>query len=146
MWKWKFKYKNGKTSDTLYLPVNRTTKLNLRSLDVIHSLYIPAFRIKEDAVAGRTNYMVLVPERMGSYDIACAEYCGMNHAFMYSKLNVVSQEEFDRWLNQNTGQDQAPAQTGAQANPAQQNPQQGTQTPAPQDSSSKPQPRGSSPK
>jgi cytochrome c oxidase subunit 2 len=144
MWQWSFTYKNGKTSDTLYLPVNRSTKLNLKSLDVIHSLYIPAFRIKEDAVAGRTNYMVLIPEKMGSYDIACAEYCGMNHAFMYTKLNVVSQEEFDKWVNTKT--EQAPAQPGAQANPAQQNTRQGTQTGTQKDSSSKPQPPGNSPK
>jgi len=98
MWAWDFNYPNGKKTDTLYLPVNKSAKLNLVSADINHSFYIPAFRIKEDIISGRENYMVVTPEEIGSYDIACAEYCGMNHSLMYSKLIVVSQADFDKWI------------------------------------------------
>lgn len=98
MWAWKFTYPNGKTSDTLFVPQNKNIKFNITSIDVNHSFYIPAFRIKEDAVYGRNNYFVLKPEKIGSYDIACAEYCGLNHSLMYTKMVVVPQEDFTLWL------------------------------------------------
>ena len=100
MWGWSFEYDNGKQSDTLYIPLSKTTKITLTSRDVLHSLYIPAFRLKEDAVAGQNHYMVLTPKETGSYDIACAEYCGLNHSMMYTKLKVVKDEEFNAWLQQ----------------------------------------------
>lgn len=100
MWGWSFEYENGKQSDTLYIPLSKTTKITLTSRDVLHSLYIPAFRLKEDAVAGKNHYMVLTPKEEGSYDIACAEYCGLNHSMMYTKLKVVKDDEFYAWLQQ----------------------------------------------
>ncbi len=99
MWAWKFYYPNGKTSDTLFVPLNKNIKFNIKSLDVNHSFYIPAFRIKEDAIQGRENYFVLKPDKIGSYDIACAEYCGLNHSLMYTKMIVVPQTDFTAWLN-----------------------------------------------
>lgn len=100
MWGWNFEYNNGKKTDTLYIPLSKTTKIILTSRDVNHSLYIPAFRLKEDAVAGQTHYLILTPKESGSYDIACAEYCGLNHSMMYTKLVVMKDEEFDKWLNE----------------------------------------------
>lgn len=100
MWGWNFEYNNGKKTDTLYIPLSKTTKIILTSRDVNHSLYIPAFRLKEDAVAGKTHYLILTPKESGSYDIACAEYCGLNHSMMYTKLVVMKDEEFDKWLNE----------------------------------------------
>jgi len=100
MWGWNFEYNNGKKTDTLYIPLSKTTKIVLTSRDVNHSLYIPAFRLKEDAVAGQTHYLILTPKEAGSYDIACAEYCGLNHSMMYTKLVVMKDEEFNRWLNE----------------------------------------------
>lgn len=100
MWGWSFEYDNGKQSDTLYIPLSKTTKITLTSRDVLHSLYIPAFRLKEDAVAGKNHFLVLTPKETGSYDIACAEYCGLNHSMMYTKLKVVKDEEFNAWLQQ----------------------------------------------
>ncbi len=97
---WNFEYENGKKSDTLYIPLNKTTKIVLTSRDVNHSLYIPAFRLKEDAVAGKTHYLILTPREEGSYDIACAEYCGLNHSMMYTKLVVMNDENFFKWLNE----------------------------------------------
>lgn len=99
MWAWKFSYENGKTTDTLFIPVGRPVKFLITSVDVNHSFYIPAFRIKEDAVPGRENYMVVEPKEIGSFDIACAEYCGLNHSLMYSKVYVVPENEFSQWLN-----------------------------------------------
>jgi len=98
MWGWEFQYENGKKSKELFLPVNEPVKLNLHSLDVIHSLYIPSFRIKEDVVPGKQNYMWFIPELKGSYEILCAEYCGLRHSYMESKVHVLPKEEFDTWL------------------------------------------------
>ncbi|TAL66790.1 MAG: cytochrome c oxidase subunit II [Bacteroidetes bacterium] len=101
MWAWEFDYNNGKKSGELYIPVNRAIKLELNSMDVNHSLYIPAFRIKEDVIYGRENYMVIQPDKIGTYVIACAEYCGLNHSHMYSKLHVLSKKDFEKWISDN---------------------------------------------
>lgn len=98
MWKWGFEYENGKRYDTLYLPVGRPVKLELNSLDVVHSFYIPAYRLKEDVLPNKDNYLAFIPDKIGSYDIACAEYCGLNHAYMYNTLHVIPEDEFERWV------------------------------------------------
>jgi len=102
MWSWKFEYANGKTTNELVLPVGKAVKLNLYSPDVIHSLYIPAFRIKEDLVPGKENYMWFIPNIEGSYEILCAEYCGLRHSFMEAKTRIVTEEEFQKWLAEET--------------------------------------------
>jgi cytochrome c oxidase subunit 2 len=101
MWEWEFSYDNGKKSKNLYVPLRRTIALNLESEDVNHSLYIPAFRIKSDVIAGKINQLVFTPEKPGEYIIACAEYCGLNHSDMYSKLIVLPEGEFNLWLSEN---------------------------------------------
>lgn len=98
MWDWDFEYENGKLSKDLYMPLNKAVKLELTSLDVIHSLYIPAFRVKEDAVPGAVNYMWFIGQIEGSYDVLCAEYCGLRHSYMDAKAIVVPQESFNTWL------------------------------------------------
>jgi cytochrome c oxidase subunit II len=100
MWNWTFEYENGKLSNELYLPVNKPVKLYLFSPDVIHSFYVPAFRIKEDLVPGKNNYTWFIPTLEGSYDILCAEYCGLRHSFMESKAVIVSDTAFARWLSE----------------------------------------------
>ncbi len=90
MWAWSFEYPNGVQADTLYVPVGVPVKLSLHSLDVNHSLYIPAFRIKRDVIPNRVNSMWFQTSDIGSYDIACAEYCGLRHSYMYNK--VVSED------------------------------------------------------
>ncbi len=99
MWKWSFEYDNKKKSDTLYLPVNRDVKFNLHSLDVLHSFYLPAFRVKEDAVPGRTNYYWIRTTDIGNYYATCAEYCGLNHSYMYAQIRVVDEETYLTWKN-----------------------------------------------
>lgn len=99
MWKWTFQYENGKQTDTLFVPNNKPVKMNIKSVDVNHSFYIPALRVKEDAIPGRTNYLWFLPTEIGRFDIACAEYCGLSHAYMYSKLVVMPEDEFYQWYS-----------------------------------------------
>ncbi|HUO77150.1 MAG TPA: cytochrome c oxidase subunit II [Thermodesulfovibrionales bacterium] len=96
-WSWQFTYANGKQSSTLAVPLNRPVKLILRSQDVLHCLYIPAFRIKEDCVPGLETYLWFTAKETGSYDIFCTEYCGLGHSDMLSKVVVTSAKEFDAW-------------------------------------------------
>jgi cytochrome c oxidase subunit 2 len=98
MWVWSFEYEGGKESPVLVVPLNKAVKLNLRSLDVIHSLYIPAFRIKEDVVPGKKNYMWFIAQQLGEYDILCTVYCGLRHSYMETKAKVVSEAEYATWL------------------------------------------------
>ena len=97
MWVWNFEYDNGKKSDTLYVPLSKPIKMEITSVDVNHSFYLPAFRVKEDAIPGRKNYLWFQPVALGSYNIECAEYCGLNHSAMYSKVIVMADEEFEKW-------------------------------------------------
>ena len=98
MWEWEFDYGNGKLSKELVLPVDKPVKLNLVSEDVNHSLFIPAFRVKEDVVPGYDNFLWFTPTYMGNYDILCTEYCGLLHAAMISKAKVVSEAEYTDWF------------------------------------------------
>ena len=98
MWKWSFKYEDGKTTDTLYVPVNKPIKLVLHSNDVNHSFFIPAFRVKKDVFPNRERTTWFIAEETGEYDIACAEYCGLNHSYMYAKIIVLDQVEFNNWM------------------------------------------------
>lgn len=99
MWEWNFIYPNGKESKKLVVPLNKPIKLKLISLDVVHSIYIPAFRIKEDMVKGEPDFMWFVPTQLGRFDIFCAEYCGVRHSYMTSEVNVISQADFDKWVS-----------------------------------------------
>ncbi len=98
MWDWDFQYENGKTTKDLYVPKDKAVKLNMVSLDVIHSFYIPAFRVKEDVVPGTENYMWFIGQQEGEFDILCAEYCGLRHSYMSAKVIVKPEAEFDTWL------------------------------------------------
>ena len=90
-WNWSFKYKeNGGESNVLYVPVNKNVKLILKSNDVLHSAYIPAFRAKRDVVPGRYHYLWFNATQEGVYDFFCAEYCGDNHSTMITKVEVLN--------------------------------------------------------
>ena len=110
-WAWKFTYPNGAvTAEELHLPVNRPVKFTMRSNDVIHSLYIPAFRFKQDVVPGRYTYMWVKPimeskdvldregEPKGYFDLHCTEYCGEKHSMMNVKVYVHNEEDYQAWL------------------------------------------------
>lgn len=98
MWKWSFEYPNGKISDSLIVPIDEPVKLNLISKDVLHSLYIPAFRVKQDVVPGDEKMMWFTAQRLGTYDILCAEYCGQLHSYMLTSIKVVERNDYDTWL------------------------------------------------
>ena len=99
MWNFSYEYENGKRTDTLYLPKDKPVKLNLRAMDVLHSLYIPAFRVKQDMVPNKeNNFMWFEPQRVGMYEIFCAEYCGMQHSYMYSYVKVMEDSAFQSFI------------------------------------------------
>lgn len=97
MWSWMFEYENGRKTDTLYIPRGKAVKLNLNSVDVVHSLYIPAFRLKRDMIPGNEYDMWFVANAPGRYDLKCAEYCGLRHSYMYTSVVVMPQEKFEKW-------------------------------------------------
>jgi cytochrome c oxidase subunit II len=97
MWNFLFIYENGKQSPDLIVPLNTPVKINLVSLDVIHSLFIPDFRIKSDIIPGRQKFMWFLPELEGKYKIFCAEYCGLQHSYMHATVNVMTQDKFKKW-------------------------------------------------
>lgn len=98
-WDWSFIYKNGRrVSGEFTVPVNTPIKLIMTSKDVLHSMYIPAFRIKQDVIPGRYTALWFQATKEGSFQIFCAEYCGDQHSAMLAKVHVVSREKFDSWL------------------------------------------------
>ena len=100
MWEWNFDYGEGKVSKDLVVPLNRNVKMNLYSVDVNHSLFIPAFRVKEDVIPGYNNYLWFRPISKGKFDIFCTEYCGLAHSGMTAKVIVVDSLEFKKWLSE----------------------------------------------
>jgi len=98
MWSWLFTYENGKTSDKLYVPVGQPVNVRLNSLDVLHAFYVPAFRVKRDTVPGMETYAWFVAEEPGSYDLFCAEYCGVAHSAMITTVEAIPPAEFAAWL------------------------------------------------
>ncbi len=101
-WWWEFQYpgKGVITANELHIPVGKTVSLELESVDVIHSFWVPAFAGKKDLIPGRTNHLWFTPEVTGTFPGQCAEFCGASHANMYFKVVVQTQEEFDAWLAQ----------------------------------------------
>ena len=102
MWNFSFKYENGKISDTLFVPMNKPVMLHLISLDVIHGLYIPSFRIKEDIVPGREKTSWFIPEKEGMFDLFCSSYCGLSHSYMLAWVKTLSQDKFNAWYADTT--------------------------------------------
>jgi cytochrome c oxidase subunit 2 len=96
---WTFKYQDGRSAaNELRLALDQPVKLIMTSRDVIHSLYIPDYRQKQDLVPGRYTYLWLVPKKTGTFDIYCAEYCGTGHSLMRATLIVMPLPEYDKWV------------------------------------------------
>ena len=100
MWSWSFAYDNGKIADKLYVPVGQPVKVELIAEDVLHSFYVPAFRVKRDTVPGMPTYAWFVAEKPGSYDLFCAEYCGVGHSSMITTVEALPVADFSDWLQQ----------------------------------------------
>jgi cytochrome c oxidase subunit 2 len=100
-WAWSFEYPTfGVTSTELHLPVGRQVLLQMTSNDVIHSFWVPEFRVKQDLVPGRITELRITPTVIGNYMVRCAELCGTVHAYMENPVIVSSQEDFDVWVEE----------------------------------------------
>jgi cytochrome c oxidase subunit II len=96
-WAWSFTYPNGRQTSELYVAKDRPIRLDLKSLDVLHGFYVPAFRIKADVVPGKANYTWFRATQMGDFDVECTVMCGVNHSYMLSKVHVIPEENFAKW-------------------------------------------------
>lgn len=99
-WFWEFQHQEGRRElAELHVPVGRPIRLTLTSEDVIHSLYIPAFRIKQDAVPGRYTTIWFQATETGEFRFTCTEYCGLDHALMGGKVYVMTEADYAQWLS-----------------------------------------------
>lgn len=100
-WAWEAQYKSGAaTSNLVMVPIDTDVKLIMTSKDVLHSFYVPSFRIKQDTVPGRYTTLWFNSNKLGEFHIFCTEYCGTQHSGMIGTLKVVTQQEFDAWLEE----------------------------------------------
>jgi cytochrome c oxidase subunit II len=101
-WVWSFTYPEhgGFVSGELVLPVDQPVLLNMDSEDVIHSFWVPEFRVKQDLVPDRTTHLRITPTEIGTYTLKCAEICGLSHTEMIAPVRVVSQTEFVAWVDE----------------------------------------------
>jgi len=101
-WMWKFQHPEGQREiDELHLPVGRPFKMMLTSEDVIHSFFVPAFRVHMDVLPGRYTSVWFTPTRAGQYHLFCSQYCGTNHAGMVGTVTVMEPADYERWLHLN---------------------------------------------
>ncbi|MFA6318333.1 MAG: cytochrome c oxidase subunit II [Elusimicrobiota bacterium] len=96
-WAWSFEYPDGRRTSELYAALGRPMRLELRTLDVIHGFYIPAFRLKMDVVPGRATDAWFLPRLLGDFDIQCSVICGTDHSLMLSKVHVLPEDDFKSW-------------------------------------------------
>ncbi len=112
-WMWKVQHPDGQREiNELHVPLGKPVKLTMASEDVIHDFYIPAFRVKQDVVPGRSTYLWFEANKEGTYHLFCGEYCGTNHSRMVGWVHVMKQGDYDHWLSANA--DLSMAQRGRQ--------------------------------
>jgi cytochrome c oxidase subunit 2 len=111
---WTFTYREQEISTgDLRVPVDRQVRLKMRAKDVIHDLYVAEFRVKQDVVPGITTYLTFNPTKTGTYQIICAELCGVGHGVMRSRVIVMPQDEYQRWLDASARRVQVSAAIGS---------------------------------
>jgi cytochrome c oxidase subunit 2 len=104
-WMWKFQHLDGQREiNELHVPVGRAVKLIMTSEDVIHDVFIPAFRVKADVIPGRYTHLWFEPTKPGTYHLFCAEYCGTKHSGMVGQIVVMEQNDYQSWLSGGTGE------------------------------------------
>lgn len=112
-WMWKFQHPDGRREiDVLHVPVGRPVALTMISQDVIHSFFVPAFRVKQDVLPGRYTTLWFEAAKPGNYRLYCAEYCGTNHSKMVGRIVALSQEDFAKWLAGENMADTSPISAG----------------------------------
>jgi cytochrome c oxidase subunit II len=100
-WMWKFSYPEGPNGvNVLHVPANRPVRLLITSRDVIHSFYVPSFRIKMDALPGRYTQAWFEATKPGTYQVLCTEYCGLSHSKMLAEVVVLAPEDYENWLQE----------------------------------------------
>lgn len=100
-WMWKLQHPSGRREiNQLHVPVGERVKLTMTSEDVIHSFFVPAFRVKQDVIPGRYMTLWFEATRPGSYHLFCAEYCGTDHSKMTGWIHVLPRAEYEQWLNE----------------------------------------------
>ena len=98
-WMWKFQHPEGiREINTLHVAVGQTVRLRMTSQDVIHSFFVPAFRIKQDVLPQTYTRLQFTPTKVGRFDLYCAEYCGLSHSGMVGEVVVMPPSEFQDWL------------------------------------------------
>lgn len=103
-WMWKFQHPDGRAEiNDLHVPLNQPIRINMISDDVIHSLYIPACRVKQDVLPGRYTSIWFRPTQVGVYHLFCAEYCGAKHSGMRGLVHVLEPARYQQWLEDRTG-------------------------------------------
>lgn len=95
-WTWEFCY-DDKQAQEMVIPVNKRVRLEMTSKDVLHSFWVPQFRVKQDLVPGQITTLRFTPTIVGNYKVECAELCGLSHYSMVGPVRVVEQAEFDQW-------------------------------------------------
>jgi cytochrome c oxidase subunit II len=116
-WAWTYSYQNGKelyssANEAMVVPANKATKIVLTSKDVIHSFYVPAFRVKQDAIPGKFTELWFEPNQTGEFIVFCTEYCGTKHSGMMIKIKVVPSDEFATWYHSEKKGADTPADKG----------------------------------
>lgn len=99
---WIFTYPDGVVSGEIHVPVGRPVALNMTAGDVIHAFWLPEFRIKQDVIPGRETKLVFTPNKIGQYPVVCAELCGAYHGGMKTQLYVQTEEDYQKWIQENT--------------------------------------------
>ncbi len=117
MWSWSFEYGNGASSDILNVPAGRPVVLRMTSNDVIHSFFLPQYRVKEDVMPGRVTYLWFYPKEAGKTFVTCTEFCGAQHAEMNTDVVALPPDEFNNWLV-SAAPKAAPAASGGQTDGA----------------------------
>lgn len=117
-WMWKVEHPTGRREiDQLHVPVGEPVRLILASDDVIHSFYIPAYRLKQDAVPGRYTSLWFTPLRPGRFHLFCAEYCGAEHSGMIGSVVALPRDEFARWAASTPLESKTPGMPGTPESP-----------------------------
>ena len=100
-WMWYLQHPEGRAEiNELHVPLGQAVKLTMTSQDVIHSFFVPAFRVKQDVLPGRYTTIWFEPTKVGRYHLFCAEYCGTNHSAMTGWVQVMEPADYERWLSQ----------------------------------------------